>query len=389
MAVEFELRDLVEELTPDQAESAVFKILDRLGVPTTNWKPDAVVRVVISAFAVLFSYATFVIAGIAQMGFLSLARARWLTLLARYRYGLERIEASFAEGEVTFANASASAYAIAANDMVVSATNGAEYRVGAAFTIPAGGTVTVPVIAVESGAASSASAGNITSCVTPLPGVTVSNALQLGGLDDETDEELRARCQASTASLSPFGPRDSYRYWAQSSKRADGSTIQVDKVRTVADGMGRIDIYVAAEAGLLVSDDLAVIDANIQRNATPQGVRAITQNATRYNISLTYTAAVYDTVNLSTDAIKSAIADSIYARMLRLPIGGDVLVEGEAGHLYYDSIQTAISDALPQIFHTTLSVFSNGQPLAPSDFVVVTAVTGTITTVPAPGSRYG
>jgi uncharacterized phage protein gp47/JayE len=66
-------------------------------------------------------------------------------------------------------------------------------------TIPAGGTVAVPIRAIELGNTSNVLAGTITTIVNPLTGVaSVTNTLATtGGADIETDEALRARYDES------------------------------------------------------------------------------------------------------------------------------------------------------------------------------------------------
>ena len=66
-------------------------------------------------------------------------------------------------------------------------------------TIPVGGTVDVPIRAIELGNTSNVLANTITTIVNPLTGVTaVTNTLSTtGGADVETDESLRARYDES------------------------------------------------------------------------------------------------------------------------------------------------------------------------------------------------
>lgn len=81
--------------------------------------------------------------------------------------------------------------------------------------IPAGGTVDVNVAATDAGSSGNVSAGALTVMETPIPGVTVSNALPMvGGTDPETDDALRVRV------LDQFIERgsataDVYRSWAR------------------------------------------------------------------------------------------------------------------------------------------------------------------------------
>ena len=111
--------------------------------------------------------------------------------------GVKRRKASYATGTVTFTGIPGTVIPLF---FIVSAGDH-QFWTQQIATIPVGGTVDVPIRAIELGNTSNVLAGTITTIVNPLPdmGVTaVTNALgTTGGADVETDESLRARYDES------------------------------------------------------------------------------------------------------------------------------------------------------------------------------------------------
>lgn len=109
--------------------------------------------------------------------------------------GITRKPASYATGTVTFTGTVGTVIPL---QFLVS-TGTYQFWTQQIATIPSGGTVDVPIRAIELGNTSNVLAGTITTIVNPLAGVTaVTNALgTTGGADVETDESLRARYDES------------------------------------------------------------------------------------------------------------------------------------------------------------------------------------------------
>ncbi len=109
--------------------------------------------------------------------------------------GITRKPASYATGTVTFTGTAGTVIPL---QFLVS-TGTYQFWTQQIATIPAGGTVDVPIRAIELGNTSNVLAGTITTIVNPLTGVTaVTNAIATtGGADVETDESLRARYDES------------------------------------------------------------------------------------------------------------------------------------------------------------------------------------------------
>ncbi|HKU42874.1 MAG TPA: baseplate J/gp47 family protein, partial [Polyangiales bacterium] len=112
-------------------------------------------------------------AQIARSGFLELAEGDWLTLVARHVYGVEREQATFAAGEVTLTNSGGGSFTLDADDLVVwNPTIKKSFRNPAGFTLGPADDITIPIVAIEAGTASTSSPGAITEIETTLLGVT-------------------------------------------------------------------------------------------------------------------------------------------------------------------------------------------------------------------------
>lgn len=109
--------------------------------------------------------------------------------------GITRKPASYATGTVTFTGTEGTVIPL---QFLVS-TGTYQFWTQQIATIPVGGTVDVPIRAIELGNTSNVLANTITTIVNPLTGVTsVTNvAATTGGADIETDESLRARYDES------------------------------------------------------------------------------------------------------------------------------------------------------------------------------------------------
>lgn len=91
-----------------------------------------------------------------------------------------------------------------------------EFATTAGGSIPAGGSVTLPVSAVQSGSAGNVATGTITLLVSPVTGIaSVTNAAPTsGGAEVETDDAYRERVLLEMSSAAGGGNVADYRKWA-------------------------------------------------------------------------------------------------------------------------------------------------------------------------------
>ena len=382
--------DLTRPLTLDEARTVIYSVFATIGVDTTTWKPGAVVRTMVSTIAVLAVACSTLIAAIAKSGFLDFAEASWLTLTARYVYGVERILATNATGAITLTNSSGFVYDFAIGDVVLSSSlTGATFANQSAIHLGATSSVVGSIFsATAPGAASTAFGGEIDTLVSSFAGVTCTNPIALVGSDDEEDPALRIRCRDKLGALSPNGPLDAYAFVARSALRLDGSAIGITRVRATKDGFGNVDVWLAIADGALtgtvgdLTSDLGAADDAMQRKATPLAVTLRSHNATAVVFDVDYTLNLYNTSGLTVAAIELAVQNAIITFLKLQPIGGNTI--SITGKIYRDALISAISAAVPGVIHVTLATPADDTTLAISEVGVLGIVTPTIVQLAAP-----
>ena len=388
----FGIDDLTTPTTVEEAKASVYNVLSIIGVNTTNWRPGAVVRTIITAFAVLFAGCTNLIALIARSGFVALASGNWLTLVAQYVYGVTRIAATYATGTVRLTNAGGGVYTLNPGDLTVqNPTTGATYHNTSSVSVPALSFVDVVVQCDQQGSFGTSEALAITKIQAPsLAGVTCSNALALIGQDEEDDEALRLRCSEKLGSLSPNGPGDAYAYAARTAVRSDGNVVGVNRVQVYRVSGTGVYVYCATLTGAVtgsigdLSTDLGAVDEAIQTQVVPIPIVATVASATEAVTPITYTVWLYNTAGLTAAQVQGYIAKALDAMFVALPIGGNSTDGGATGWLFKTAIEAAIGGAtgaggakLP-IFKILVSAPSADLGVLPGNVLVPGAYTGTV-----------
>lgn len=165
-------------LVPTSAETAdaILALLaaQSPALPTTSWQSGSVPQVLIAVFSDseqdLFASRNEIAAG----GYLGLATGDWLTLLASQNYLVNRADPVATRGLELFADSGGGPYTLTAGTTTVS--NGSRtYVATAGGTLPLNKSVFVPVQARDAGQAGNVANGALTTLVTALAGVTVSN----------------------------------------------------------------------------------------------------------------------------------------------------------------------------------------------------------------------
>jgi hypothetical protein len=370
------LDQLTTPVTRQEVEASIYNVLAILGVNTTSWKPGAVVRTMIVAASIILAAFSDLQAKIARSGFLELSSGDWLELVAYYVYGVTKIKATFATGEVTLTNGGGGVFTLDPDDLIITnSTTGKTYRNTAGFTLGALGEVTVAIQAVEAGAASTSAPGAIDALETVLLNVTVTNALAVVGRDAESDAGLRTRCYEKLGALSPMGPWDAYASAVRNAVREDGTSLGITRLKTLKDGYGHVDTYLATATGTVpgtvgdLDTDLGIADEAIQQYAEPLAVTARTFNATVVTIAITYEVWLYNTSGLTDLQVQDLIATRLTTYLSTQPIGGNV-VSG-VGKIYLDALRAVISASLPEIFHVVITVPGGDTTLAATEVPVI------------------
>ncbi|WP_437285667.1 baseplate J/gp47 family protein [Sorangium sp. So ce406] len=336
---------LMKPLTRKQVRESIYRLLAAMKLPVTSWHDGGAAKAIISVVAAIFAGFTEVIALAIRANFLDTAEGIWLTLLAYYVYGVTRIEATFASGEVHLVNAGGGIFEFEPGEFICKhAVTGRQYTNVSFFRLEAGQTLPVAIRALEAGSRSSALPGQITVLVTTMRGVTCTNPAPVVGRDGETDPELRERCRDSLGALSPNGPEAAYIYWAKSARRADGSPVNVNRVWvSKGSSVGHVTVYVASPSGAVPgtigddSTDLGAVDKAIRTKVVPVGVTCTVASAVPHPLPVAGTAWVQAAANLSNVQWKLMFDQQIDSYLSEVPIGGYVLTS-PPGHIYRNAI---------------------------------------------------
>lgn len=376
----FELDELIEPVTRDEVQQSIYDALGTMGVNTTAWKPGSVVRTMIVAVSAVMAAFSTLQKDITRSGFLEFSWGNWLTLVAKYVYGVDRITATFASGNVTVRNTGGGVYAFDPDDLIfANAVTGYTFRNTEAVSIGPSATALVAVSATQAGTASNSAPGEITNMVSVVLGLECTNDAALTGADEESDAALRSRAQQKLGALSPMGPWDAYSYAVRSATYPDGTSIGVTRIRIVKDGFGKVTTYCATASGDVdgsVTDPtspLGIAHAAVQKLAAPLGVNAVVMTAIEMPIPVTYEVWIYNTVPLDDAQVRATIATAITKFFNEQPIGGNVVGTGP-GKVFVDALIAAIHDSIPEIFHVRITLPASDVSLTPQAVAITGAV---------------
>ena len=300
-----------------------------------------------------------------------------------YDYGLVRLPAAPAVGNVTYSRFTPTNQAVIPIGAVVQSSDGSQkYTVTLNASLPSysaglGGyvmpaltaTVTVPVQAQVAGALGNAAAGAVTTITQAISGVdTVSNALAFAsGADAETDTALRLRFIAYINSLS------------KATKAAIQNAVQALGTGITALVIENLTYAGAAQQGyffVVVDDGSGAPPAGTITAATNaiDAVRPIGSTFGVYSpIIVTATIAMTLTVKAGYDATatRAAVASGLAAYINALALGAA---------LQYTRLMQVAYDASAGVLNVTAATINGGTAdLVPTNVQVIKAGTVTVT----------
>ena len=364
------LTDLLTAPTVEESKASIYAVLAALGVPTTAWKPKGVVRPIIYVVAALVTAVTVIVALVARSGFRLLATGDWKTLTCSEVYGVDRIAATFASGNVVLTNGGGGVFNVDVGDFTVQ--NGstlATFHNTTAFTLAAGGTATVPVIADVAGISGTSAANAVTTIVTAMLGVTCTNAVAFVGTDEETDAELDLRTDGTLDAISPNGAAGAYLAVARTATLTDGTLVGVTRVKTNnASSTGAVVVTCATASGALTSPELTAVQGAIltgPNSPVPLGIASCTvQSATGVTLAVTGDVYVYTTDGRDVTALETAASAALDAWIAARPIGGD------GGYVYHDALEAAVKSISAYAYRAVVSTPAGDTALSATQVAV-------------------
>lgn len=371
--------DLITPLTEDQILQSFLDILTTMGIPATSWRTGGVARTILRVVAKTYAGFTTLMSNIARSGFLETAQGDWLTLLARNVFNVERVEATFAVGQVTIVNTGGGLFGPYAPGELVFLWPSANksYANQDTITINPGATLTgVNVQALELGSASSAAPGQISAFVTPLLGVTVTNPASVVGTDAQSDPDLRTECRNKLAAISVRGPRGAYAYAVEAATRPDGSAVDINRSSISPNSStGVVTVYVASPSGVPSPSDITYVADSIENIARPDSVTCNVLAATAVPYSAALTVWAKRTDGITSAQITDLVNQALILAFENYPIGGIPKPPNSQGYLYAEYVAGVIQGAHASIY----DVDGAGSDVALSPGQVATLATPTIT----------
>jgi len=389
---------LIEESKAAIYEKAI-AIANAIGLPVSSWQPGDPTRSLFHLESEVLTALETLVVGFIRSGFLEYSAeaaatgdedARtWLKVNADQMYGVTVPEATFATTDVVLTNSGGGYYD--ENDTAAGAltfrnsTTGKTYRNTTSGILESGPgtTLTLTVIADEAGAASSAGVGEIDELVTPLLGVTCSNAIAAVGVDEQDPATTVLQCKDKLDTLSPDGPKGAYSFVARDPELS--GTSAVTRVRVYPDSdTGDVLVYLAGPAGGVLEADRALVEEAILQHATPLCITPTVLAASNVTVAVTYQLWIYKSVNKTAAEIEAEIETALEQMFATRDIGGDIIAVGGAGFLYKSVIESTILSVFPQAFRVSASSPSGDTAIGNHQVATIGAVTGTITIVTDP-----
>lgn len=353
------LDDLITPVSSDEYMAKLEQLLTTLGADPTKFRKGGAFRVLMRAQSMTFAGLTEIMAAAIRGGFLDLAEGAWLTLLARYVFGVERRAAQPASGNETFINTGGGTFLPAnypaGSIRLYSSRTGKKYFNTEPLDLGPLATVTIGIVAAEVGAESNASAGDVDSLETSLLAVEVSNAESIVGLDEESDEDLRGACRAKLASISGLGPRGAYQWAVRQATRLDGSPTAINRVHVPEGSWSAIvSVVLASASGAPIAGDVTAATDSIEAVARPSGIKLQVTPAVEAPFGRTATIWVQRTNGLSLDALRTKADLALAKGFSTYPIGGFKKPLATSGALYADWAK-ALCKVHPSVFDVDLS----------------------------------
>lgn len=355
-----DLPDLLTAASADAIRANIVNTLVALGIPANKWRTSGSLSSIITAVANSIAAFSQLLVNAISGFFLPFATGGWLTLLAHYVYGVDRINATFASGQYTLTNNAGGVYNFAPGGLTLSdPTTGVTFTntdpVSLGVTGSATAVATFGIQATIAGAAGSANAGDISVIVTPMPGVTGTNALPVVGLDQQSDADLRAVCLQRQAANSVRGPSGAFSFYARFNTdgtpllNSSGAPVNINRVAvTSSSHTGQVTVTVASPQGVPTAQDLAAATANILANARASATNVTVQAATPINYSAALIVWAKAVQGVSQATLQTAAEAQIAEFLANYDLGGLTLSQPATSGVLQGLFGTGIDGQISQ-----------------------------------------
>jgi hypothetical protein len=348
------ITELVTARTADQITTEELAALTASGFPVDAWQSGGAARSLLRADALALATAEGIVAKLAKGAYGSTAADAgegWLDLFMQSRFSLDRIEATYAVGQVVLTVPSgAGPFSVPAGGLLV--TDGTlRWRSTETITtnVTSAAPVTFSVRAELSGIGGNAANGTVTRIISPaLPGATCNNPvigatstwLELAAIDREGDVAYLARGRARWATLGSGFTEAAAAYWCRSAT-IDGTPTGANAGCTriafgPPAGDGSYTVYVASATTTLPGPAVVAVQAELDLRKPITDTPTVVA-ATVTTITVSGTVAFRGGFNTSANQILVAAAIRAFVDALDIGAGdGSVFVDsaGIAAAIY-------------------------------------------------------
>jgi uncharacterized phage protein gp47/JayE len=289
---------------------------------------------------------------------------------------LPRKDAVAATGMVTFTGTSGTLVATGTQVATVQTDPDADpitFRTSAPATIPAGGSVDVPVEAIEAGSAGNVASATITVLLSPVGGISaiVNADAVTGGADVETDDAYRDRILLEYAAPHGSGTVADYKRWA-----LGYPPVGYAAVDPLWNGAGTVRVIVTDVSNNPVSASVisglqALLDPVAGQGQGLAPIGAVVTVATPATVSINVSATVSLLGGYTLDgtggtvAVRQNVEEAIKSYIDKLGPGDDVVREHVASQFFtvegvYDVSNVLLNGAATNVTLTSMQVARTG-----------------------------
>ena len=380
------LDSLVTPITPAEALASELTQAALLGLDTTAWQPVSPSRTILELNANIISGYSGYVNLIAKGGFASYAATitdinggevtTWMDLVSEQVYATTRIPATRATCAMTLTSTTVNGPYSPGQIIIANSATGAQFANDVAVNLAIGAN-TIQFSALLAGSASSSGVASLTVFVTPIVGVTATNAAAAVGTDAEGNAALLARDLAKLGTLSPNGP--SQAYYAIATGMLDPLQPWYDPTLTSAitrvvtfTGAAAVGCVIANASGAVGVGDIGRVNTQIQKWCVPLGTVAVVATADNLVIPITATVYVPTSAGLTAPAVVTSATSALTSYLAAINIGG---VTGATPNIIPYSELIAVIARSVTTTAVTLVAPAADVPLAVTDVAVLGLVT--------------
>lgn len=345
------LEQLRTPVSEDDMLETALDTLEGFGFTARSWQSGSVHMTLLRLGCKGFALASEYIASLTNLAHFTLATGSAKTKLAKDHFDYTRTEATRAQWSILLTCSSAAGpYALSAGQLVAADDfQGFTYRNTTGGTLNTSGTLSLTFEAEVAGSDRNVAVGSITTLITPLAGVTISNtALTVQGIDQQSDSSLEQAAIAKWGTINQIAmPSDGYKFLCLSVTGIERCFVDDTNPR----GEHSIDIYVAGSTGTAgaqsVIDAQALVDTKKAIASDPLVFAA--QEST-----VTISGTIYADPSIGYTANDQRFLDAVKVYVNSLDISGWKHPDTGYGYVLLDEIIAALQ-ALDGVEHVVLT----------------------------------